>query len=568
MAATVYCPERYISWATRALWAVMTEGRPPERPRARAAASPAVVRSRIRSRSNSARAAKTWKTSLPPGVVVSIASCRLRNPIPRSATPVTVSTRCRRERPRRSSFHTTRVSPGRSWSSRRSRVAIGASPAGGLDKHSVAAGTLQGVDLELGVLVGGGDASIAEQMSHVADRLTTLRNRWLCDVDFGHGFWTPTRWLVAEEWRLSQKRSILDAGNSDALWRSRSNLTSPLELTGVVLATCDVDRRGPLTQDVGVLTLTSIIVTLGSDVAPMWSRGGEPTRSGVAGPGVACRTSSRRILGPTPKAGLLGSTARRSSTPCLRITSRSRRPAVGSTSRCSSTRVEPLGVVRVAVTRQLPVGKTSRLWLCSVHHWCPETSQPLVPSRSWSHCPLAGFKAMVRTGRSDAWWNEIAPTGGSASRWRTPKPCSRLVVVHSPSVRQASTTLLSAGSMVHVPGGRERDGLDSGSGSWWRGWPGLPCWVVSVDTLACGSDCWCGTWVAGHPANCGRQAGWWTGALVIGASPSRRGDRVRPRFAGHQGERGSPGSGDLRFGVSWRTSSRSRPRASISARTP
>jgi hypothetical protein len=29
---------------------------------------------------------KTWKTSLPPGVVVSIASCRLRNPIPRPAS--------------------------------------------------------------------------------------------------------------------------------------------------------------------------------------------------------------------------------------------------------------------------------------------------------------------------------------------------------------------------------------------------------------------------------------------------------------------------------------------------
>src|SRR4029453_12127263 len=28
MAATVYCPERYISWATWSLWAVMTEGRP------------------------------------------------------------------------------------------------------------------------------------------------------------------------------------------------------------------------------------------------------------------------------------------------------------------------------------------------------------------------------------------------------------------------------------------------------------------------------------------------------------------------------------------------------------
>src|SRR5215217_4181849 len=85
MALTVYCPERYISRATWSLCPLSTEGRPPWRPRARAAASPAAVRSRIRSRSNSAKAAKTWKTSLPPGVVVSIASWRLRNPIPRSA---------------------------------------------------------------------------------------------------------------------------------------------------------------------------------------------------------------------------------------------------------------------------------------------------------------------------------------------------------------------------------------------------------------------------------------------------------------------------------------------------
>ena len=43
----------------------------------------------------------------------------------------------------------------------------GASAAGGLDKHPVAASALEGVDLELGVLVGGGDAGIAEQISHV-----------------------------------------------------------------------------------------------------------------------------------------------------------------------------------------------------------------------------------------------------------------------------------------------------------------------------------------------------------------------------------------------------------------
>jgi hypothetical protein len=33
---------------------------------------------------------------------------------------------------------------------------------------------LQGVDLELGLRVGGGDAGIAKQMSHAADRCRTL----------------------------------------------------------------------------------------------------------------------------------------------------------------------------------------------------------------------------------------------------------------------------------------------------------------------------------------------------------------------------------------------------------
>ena len=43
---------------------------------------------------------------------------------------------------------------------------VGAGAAGGLGEHPVAAGVLEGVDLELGVLVGGGDAGIAELMSH------------------------------------------------------------------------------------------------------------------------------------------------------------------------------------------------------------------------------------------------------------------------------------------------------------------------------------------------------------------------------------------------------------------
>jgi hypothetical protein len=41
----------------------------------------------------------------------------------------------------------------------------------------------------------------------------------LCDVDFGHEFWTPTEVLAAGEWRLSQKRSFLDTvGPGDCLF--------------------------------------------------------------------------------------------------------------------------------------------------------------------------------------------------------------------------------------------------------------------------------------------------------------------------------------------------------------
>jgi hypothetical protein len=47
---------------------------------------------------------------------------------------------------------------------------VGAGAAGGLGEHPIAAGALQGVDRELEVLVGGGDAGIAEQMTHAHDR--------------------------------------------------------------------------------------------------------------------------------------------------------------------------------------------------------------------------------------------------------------------------------------------------------------------------------------------------------------------------------------------------------------
>jgi hypothetical protein len=74
-------------------------GRPPTRPRARAAVSPAWVRSQIRSRSSSANASNMWKMSFPRLVVVSRFSWRRLQPNPRYARSVTTSMRCRSDRP-------------------------------------------------------------------------------------------------------------------------------------------------------------------------------------------------------------------------------------------------------------------------------------------------------------------------------------------------------------------------------------------------------------------------------------------------------------------------------------
>jgi hypothetical protein len=80
--------------------------------------------------------------------------------------PVTVSTRWRRERPRRSSFQTTKVSPAQLVQELGEGGAVGAGAAGGLGEHPVAARRSEGVDLELWLLVGGGDACVAEEMTH------------------------------------------------------------------------------------------------------------------------------------------------------------------------------------------------------------------------------------------------------------------------------------------------------------------------------------------------------------------------------------------------------------------
>jgi len=100
------------AWARRSLAGVILGLRPPLRPRARADASPARVRSQINSRSNYASAAKIPKTSFPAGVVVSMAApwpLRTFSPTPRAVRSWMVLTRWRRLCPRRSSFQTTRV---------------------------------------------------------------------------------------------------------------------------------------------------------------------------------------------------------------------------------------------------------------------------------------------------------------------------------------------------------------------------------------------------------------------------------------------------------------------------
>jgi hypothetical protein len=166
MAATLYCPEWYISRATWSLCPPSTDGRPPWRPRARAAASPAAVRSRIRSRSNSASAANTWKTSLPPGggvdrllqtaephAAVGQAGDGVDQVAQGAAEPV--------EFPDDQG-----VAGPQLVEDLGEGGPVGAGAAGGLGEHSIAAGTLQAVDLELWLLVGGGDPGIAVQMSH------------------------------------------------------------------------------------------------------------------------------------------------------------------------------------------------------------------------------------------------------------------------------------------------------------------------------------------------------------------------------------------------------------------
>ena len=132
--------------------------RPPRRPRARAAARPTAARSAISSRSNSASAAKIWKTRRPVLAEVSIPSCREANATPRPASALTVSTRCRSDRPSRSSRHTTSVSPARRYPMHSvSCGRCGQLPRRRIGEDLLAARRVQRAGLPVQVLTGTGD---------------------------------------------------------------------------------------------------------------------------------------------------------------------------------------------------------------------------------------------------------------------------------------------------------------------------------------------------------------------------------------------------------------------------
>jgi hypothetical protein len=141
----------------------------------------------------------------PPGLV-SIDSCRLRDAMPRSASPLTVSTRWRSDRPSRSSSRPPGCRRGAAGPQELlERGPVDAGAAGGLGEPPVAAGTLKGIHLEVWLLVGGRDWGVAQQVAHpstVADPVTAaVVRRWFRTwvLDAGSACWRELMTAVAEQ---------------------------------------------------------------------------------------------------------------------------------------------------------------------------------------------------------------------------------------------------------------------------------------------------------------------------------------------------------------------------------
>lgn len=115
-ACVMLSPRSIICRASVTCTDLSTRGRPMRSPRCRFASNDAFVRSTVKPRSKSTKAANMCNTSRPAALVVSILSARDRKPTPRAASACTVETRCGIERPSRSRRGTTSVSPTRNAS--------------------------------------------------------------------------------------------------------------------------------------------------------------------------------------------------------------------------------------------------------------------------------------------------------------------------------------------------------------------------------------------------------------------------------------------------------------------
>src|SRR5271165_2425089 len=100
--------------------------------------------------------------SRPPGVVVSIASVRERKLTPRASRAFTVSIRCGSERPRRSSFHTVRISPSRTKPSAAAKPGRSAFARRLVLEHAHAPGLGERVELQRQILIGRRHSRVAD----------------------------------------------------------------------------------------------------------------------------------------------------------------------------------------------------------------------------------------------------------------------------------------------------------------------------------------------------------------------------------------------------------------------
>ena len=112
---------------------------------------------------NSASAAKTWKTSRPPGMVVSRASYRLLKPTPWRRSGVTIWIRSARDRDSRSRLGTTGCRRAAGNPGRRPVRPVGVLAGQLVGEYAEAARFGQGVLLAVEQLAGGADPGVADQ---------------------------------------------------------------------------------------------------------------------------------------------------------------------------------------------------------------------------------------------------------------------------------------------------------------------------------------------------------------------------------------------------------------------